>query len=72
MSRCVKNLRREGTAANGGPKATQTGKIGTSRTVQSVSKNTGRERRTAMPNYENQTNPQFNQAPKVLSKFDGH
>ena len=72
MSRCVKNLRREGSAGNTGPKATQTGKTGTARTIQSVSKNTGRERRTAMPNYENQTIPQFNQAPKILNKFDGH
>lgn len=71
MSRCVRNLRREGTAANTGPKATQLASKG-SRAVGSVTKNTGRERLTALPNYENQTIPQFNSAPKVLNKFAGH
>ena len=70
MSRCVKNLRREGSAANTGPTATQTGKTGTARTVQSVTKLDGRK--PVGPGFTSQTVPGFNGAPVVLSKFDGH
>ena len=71
MSRCVKNLRREGNAGGIAP-ATQIGKKGTNRTQQSVSKNTGRERMTAMPNIESASTPRFDQPSRILNKFDGY
>jgi hypothetical protein len=40
--------------------------------MQSVSKNTGRERYTAMPNIESASQPRFNGPTIVLNKFDGH
>ena len=71
MSRCVKNLRREGNAGGIAP-ATQIGKKGTNRTQQSVSKNTGRERMTAMPNIESASTPRFDQPSRILNKYDGY
>ena len=71
MSRCVKNLRREGNAGGIAP-ATQIGKKGTNRTQQSVSKNTGRERMTAMTNIESASTPRFDQPSRILNKYSGY
>ena len=71
MSRCVKNLRREGTAANGGPKATQLGK-GKNRSFGSVTVGSGRDRKTAGPNIERASTPRFDGPSMILNKFAGH
>ena len=71
MSRCVKNLRREGNAGGIAP-ATQIGKKGTNRTVQQVTRGSGRDRKTAMPNIESASTPRFDQPSRILNKYSGY
>jgi hypothetical protein len=70
MSRPVRNLRREGSAANTGP-TSKKGPTGTSAAFGALTKTDGRAH-LGGGKFETQSTPHFDGNTVFLNKFDGH